>query len=176
MRQVVHKQTRLEKRVLESLEGKSQWCSSTWLFQRSSLGPTFLSLFRVLRYSRISDFPAYQGMCSKLDLRQRRKVSKEFKYTSSPSSNAPSPFTRRETSNPCSNCSVDEILLRYTARIRVRDNEREHGVHSIQGVGKLGRVVVVYLGPFHAWRQSVRGILKTVSVEQTVGGWRARRA
>lgn len=67
---VIDEETRVEEAIVQNL---SNLVSLLFSHVKSitlvgAIRQTFFSLFSSLRYSRISAFPSYQGICSKLDL------------------------------------------------------------------------------------------------------------
>ena len=61
------------------------------------------------------------------------------------------PFARREALHPGANTGIDEVPLGDVARIRLRDDEGEHGVGAFQDLRQLGCVLVTCLDPCYAW-------------------------
>jgi hypothetical protein len=60
------------------------------------------------------------------------------------------PFTGRKALHAGLNCGINEVLLGDVARVRLRDDEREHCVNALQNFCQLTLVFVTRLSPCDA--------------------------
>lgn len=129
----------MKERILENLSRRL--CQSSGMTQSHSQ-LTFLSLFTSFRYRRVSALYAYQLSCSRPDL-QEVSDWKSIKDEDCPRG----PLAGRKALHASLNRGIDEIFLDDARWIRIRGNEGEHSMHSLQDLGQLIRVLVVYLDP-----------------------------
>ena len=80
------------------------------------------------------------------------------------------PLARCKALHARLDCGIDEIFLDYAGWIRLADNEREHGVHSLQNLRQLLWVFVVCLHPrYPLGSLASRSILNSsISLHDTV--------
>ena len=67
-------------------------------------------------------------------------------------------------------CGIDEVFLDSACWVVRRRNEREHGVHSLQDLGQLLRVLIVCLNPSYTLggRCSRSVLCRSISCNDTI--------